>query len=66
MWSELGSVGYTEPPVCTAVSRVVYILWRSDSVISLSQEELVDLVDSSLSQEGSPDLGGSIKIITRV
>ena len=52
MWSELGSVIYTEPPGCTAVSRVVYILWGSDSVLLLSQGELVDLLDSSLTCEG--------------
>ena len=43
---------------CTAVSRVVYILWRSDSVLLLSQGELVDLVDSSLSQGRAVTCGG--------
>ena len=55
--SELGSVIYAEPPGCTAVSRVVYILWKSDSVSRLSRGELVDLVDSSLSQRGAVTCG---------
>ena len=58
MWSELGSVIYTEPTGCTAVRCVVYILWRSDSVLRLSQGELVDLVDSSLSQRRAVTCGG--------
>ena len=58
MWSELGSVINTEPPGCTAVSCVVYILWRIDSVLQLSQGELVDLVDSSLSQRRAVTCGG--------
>ena len=58
MWSELGSVIYTEPPGCTAVSRVVYILWGSDSVLLLSQGELVDLADSSPSQKRVVTCGG--------
>ena len=62
----MGSVIYTEPPGCTAVSRVVYILWVSDSVLLLSQGELVDLADSSLSQRRAVTCGESIKIIIRV
>ena len=58
MWSELDSVTCTEQPGCTAVSRVVYILWRSDSVLRLSQGELEDIVDSSLSQRRAVTCGG--------
>ena len=58
MWSELGSVIYTELPGCTAVSRVVSILWGSDSVLLLSQGELEDLADSSLSQMRAVTCGG--------
>ena len=58
MWSEPGSVTYSEPPGCTVVSCVVYILWRSDSALLLSQGELVDLVDSSLSQGRAVTCGG--------
>ena len=58
MWNELGSVIYTEPPGCTAVSRVVYILWESDSVLLLSQGEFVDLADSSMSQRRAVTCGG--------
>ena len=65
MWSEPGSVTYTELLGCTAVSRVVYISWRGDSVSLRSPGGLADLVDSSLSQSRAVTGGKSIKIITR-
>ena len=58
MWSELGSVIYTEPPGCTAVSCIVYISCGSDSASLLSQGELVELADSSLSQRRALTGGG--------
>ena len=63
MWSEPDSVIYNEPPGCTAVSCVVYILWRGDSVLLLSQIGLADLVDSS--RRRAVTGGESIKTITR-
>ena len=65
MWSESGSVTYIEPPGGTAISRVVYILWRGDSVLLLSQRGLADLVDSSLSRRRVVTGGESIKTVSR-
>ena len=58
MWSEPGSDISSEPPGGAAVSRIGYILRRSDSALLLSQGELVGLVDSGLSQGGAVTCGG--------
>ncbi len=42
----------------SAVLCIYTVLWRSDSVLQLSQGELVDLVDSSLSQRRAVTCGG--------
>ena len=41
-----------------AVLCIYTVLWRSDSVLQLSQGKLVDLVDSSLSQRRAVTGGG--------
>ena len=60
MWSELGSVIILSHQVVqqSAVLCTMYILWGSDSVLLLSQGELVDRADSSLSQRRAVTCGG--------